>query len=160
VAAVGFYYLSSSGLLEERRAVMGTMAVVFLLWVLTGLAGRSRFVAGAGWLGLLLLYANLLEVAAKIGTSPYGVQHFYFMVPAFLSLFLAFVFGRYRVYASPVFLVLGLAALFGPDLRMLLFRVPMDLFMQIVVFLKLAVLITLFIVFHPGIKKWIGEVSQ
>ncbi|TCP53338.1 hypothetical protein EV586_10671 [Tumebacillus sp. BK434] len=160
VALIGYYYLSSSGLLGDRGKLLGTMAVVFLVWLLAGAAFRSRLVSGIGLLGLLLLYANFLEVAADIGTSSYGVQHFYFMIPAFLALFFAVVLGRYRVYVAPVFLAAGLLALFGPDLRMLVFGLNMDLFMQILVFLKLAVLITLFIVYHQGLKKWVGQVSQ
>ncbi|ASS76071.1 hypothetical protein CIG75_14645 [Tumebacillus algifaecis] len=160
VAVVGFYYLSTSQLLDDRTAVIGIMTVVFLLWVLAGAAFRSRLVAGIGALGLLLLYANFLEIVAQVDTSPYGVQHFYYMIPAFLAMFLAFVLGRFRVYVAPVFLFCGVLALFGPDLRMLVFGLSMDFFNQIIVFLKLAVLITLFIVFHPGIKKWVGQVSQ
>ncbi|ARU62047.1 hypothetical protein CBW65_14305 [Tumebacillus avium] len=160
VALVGYYYLSTDGLLADRGALSGTMAVVFLVWLLAGAVFRSRLVSGIGTLGLLLLYANFLEIVAQVGTSSYGVQHFYFMIPAFLALFFAAVLGRYRVYIAPVFLGGGLLALFGPDLRMLVFGLSMDLFMQILVFLKLAVLITLFIVYHPGIKKWVGQVSQ
>ncbi len=160
VAGVGYYYLSTGQLLGERSAVMGTMAIVFLLWVLSGGIGRSRLVAGIGTLGLVLLYATLLEDVMNIGGSSYGVQHFYYFVPAVLSLFLAAVLGRYRVYVAPVFLLFGVVVLFGPDLRTLLFGLTMDLLVQIFVFLKLAVLITLGIVFLPGLKKWSGQLSQ
>lgn len=154
VAVDGYFYLSKTGLIESRGSVIGVMSVVFLLWVLTGGIGRSRLISGIGWCGLLLMYAMLIERIADIGSGPYGVQHFYWLIPAILSLVLAYLLGRGRVYIAPVFFVLGLLSLFGPDLRLLVYGGSMDFFIQAIIFLKLAVLISVVIVFRLDLKNW------
>lgn len=159
VAASGYFYLSINGLLEDRSALIQVMSVVFFLWILTGSVGRSRLITGLGLAGELLMFATLLETVFEIGNSPYGVQHFYWLIPALAYLFFAFQLGRFRVYVAPAFLFVGLLGILGPDIRMLVFGVPMDFFIQVIIFLKLAVLVSLFIAFGAQVKKWSGHLS-
>jgi hypothetical protein len=159
VAASGYFYLSLNGLLDDRMALVQVMSVVFFIWILTGGVGRSRLLAGLGLAGELFMFATVLESIVNIGNSPYGVQHFYWLIPALCYLFMAFQLGRFRVYIAPAFLVLGLLGILGPDVRMLVFGVPMDFFIQVVIFLKLAVLVSLVIVFGSEVKKWTGHMS-
>jgi len=159
VAASGYFYLSINGLLDDRNALVQVMIVVFFLWILTGGIGRSRLIAGLGLAGELLMFATLLETVFEIGNSPYGVQHFYWLIPALAYLFFAYQLGRFRVYIAPAFLFVGLLGILGPDIRMLVFGVPMDFFIQVIIFLKLAVLVSLFIVFGARVKRWTGHLS-
>ncbi|MGZ4030599.1 MAG: hypothetical protein ACXVDJ_00340 [Tumebacillaceae bacterium] len=155
----GYFYLATNEYLSDKSAILGVMSVVCIVWLLSAALGRSRIVASMGWGGLMLVFANLLEAGFAVGEKAYGVQHFYWMIPALLSLFISYLLGRGRVYISPVFLLFGLLACFGPELRMLAFSVPMDFFVQAICFLKLAVLVSLLVVFHSDMKNWMHELS-
>jgi hypothetical protein len=155
----GYYYLYATGELSNLAALGGVMSCVFVLWIISGGIGRSRMIAGFGWGGLLLLFGGFLEQTMRIGESSYGIQHFYWLIPAFLSLFAAYLLGRGRVYIAPSFLAIGVLALFGPDLRLLAFHTSITFFVQAIIFLKLALLLSLFIVFRPDLKRWLDTMA-
>jgi hypothetical protein len=155
----GFFYLHTKDLTSDQSSVLAVMTIVCVIWLLSGGLGRSRIVASMGWGGLMLIFANVLIVGFGIGEKPYGVQHFYWMIPALISLFLSYPLGHGRVYIAPVFLFFGLLALFGPDLYLLIYSKPMDFFVQAICFMKLAVLISLSIVFRTEVKNWMRELS-
>jgi hypothetical protein len=155
----GYYFLYATDRLANPAALSSVMSCVFVLWIISGGIGRSRMITGFGWGGLLLLYGGFLEQTMRIGESPYGVQHFYWLIPTLLSLFMAYLLGRGRVYIAPSFLAIGLIALFGPDLHMLAFQEAMTFFVQAIIFLKLAVLLSLFIVFRPDFKRWLDTLA-
>jgi hypothetical protein len=155
----GYYFLWVNQLTEDTPSLLGVMAVVFFLWVFIGGIGRSRLIGSGGVAGLLLIYANLLEQSGTIGTATYSLLHLFWIFPAALLVFLSFLLGRNRVYLSPAFLFLGILAMFGPEVRMLMNATPMDLFVQGIVFLKLALLISLLIVFRLDLRRWMSQLS-
>lgn len=159
VVTSGFFYLSTNDFMSDRGAVMVVMTLTCFVWLLSGGLGRSRIVASMGWGGLMLIFAQLLIVGFGVGEKAYGVQHFYWLIPAMISLFLSYPLGHYRVYIAPVFLFFGLLALFGPDLYFLVYSKPIDFFVQAICFVKLAVLISLSIVFRSEVKHWLRELS-
>lgn len=158
VALGGFVYLNNTGEIENRSSILATMALVFLAWTISGWIGRSRMITGGGWAGVLLIFAAVLE-NANMGDVSYVNQHLYWLLPAFFSLFLAYLFGRGGVYVAPVFLFLGILALFGPDIRTVVYQVQTDFLIQGLIFMKLAVLVSLLIVYRSQIKKWTDELS-
>lgn len=155
----GFFYLSTNGLLADKQSLLNTMGLICFVWLLSGGIGRSRILAGMGWGGLLLVLANLLEYSVNIAGKSYGVQHFYWLIPALISLFLAYLLGRGRVYIAPVFLVGSLLLLFAPELMMLTYGSAIDFLIQAIVFLKLALLISVGIVFRADLKNWMRALS-
>lgn len=159
LAVDGYYLLMQSGQLQSRTAFLGVMTLVFLGWLLLGSFGKSRLIASLGLGGLLLAFATVLEEAWQVGRSPYGVQHLYWLLPSFGCLLLAYLLGKWRVYVAPVFLFIGLVALLGPELRMLALREPMELFVQGIAFLKVAVLVSLGVVYRLPLKQWMAERS-
>lgn len=159
LAADGYYFLWGSGLTEDMPSLLTVMAVVFFLWVLIGGIGRSRLIGGIGLAGLLLIYANLLEQLGDLSAVTYSVLHLYWFIPAALLVFISVLLGRNRAFLSPVFLLLGVLAMFGPEVRMLIFSTPFDLFVQGIVFLKLALLISLLIVFRLDLRRWMSQLS-
>ncbi|HEU4965501.1 MAG TPA: hypothetical protein VFV52_16875 [Bacilli bacterium] len=159
VALGGYLYLEQTGHLAIREQMLSVMALVFLIWTLSGWIGRSRLITGGGWAGLLLICATALETGSNIAATSYGVQHLYWLLPAGLSFFVSFLFGRGGVYVAPVFLLFGLLALFGPDIRNLVYQLPMDLFVQGIVFIKLALLVSLLIVYRGSLRNWHEQLS-
>ena len=155
----GYYYLYATGQMGDRLALVVVMSIVSVLWVLIGGIGRSRLIAGIGCGGLLIMFATLLEAVLEVSAPSYVVMHLYWIVPAAVALLVARLLGRGGVYIAPVFLWAGLLALFGPELRLLAFREPLDFFIQAIVFLKLAVLIALLIVYRDALKQWISQCS-
>lgn len=158
-ALSGYFYLATTGQLGDKSAILGIMALICFIWLVSGGIGRSRLIAGFGWGGLLLLFANFLQGAVDLAEKPYGVQHLYWLIPMLFSWFLSYLLGRWRVYVAPVFLFLGLIAVFGPELQMLSIGATMDFFIQAIVFVKLAVLVSLSIVFRGDLKQWVQQVS-
>ncbi|KEO83823.1 hypothetical protein [Tumebacillus flagellatus] len=159
VAVDGYYSLWANGAAEDRGALLGVMMVVFFLWVLIGGIGRTRLIGGAGLAGLLLIYFNFLEEFGHPGTASYSLLHLYWIIPFALLVLLSVALGRNRVYVAPMFLLFGVVAIFGPDARMMLYGMQTDLFVQGIVFLKLAVLITLLIVFRVDLRKWVSKLD-
>ncbi|MGB8955521.1 MAG: hypothetical protein WCC10_09110 [Tumebacillaceae bacterium] len=159
LAMDGYYYLFSTDQLGDRLALVVVMSIVSVLWVLIGGMGRSRLIAGIGCGGLLIMFATLLEEVLQMNAPSYIVLHLYWIVPAAVALLVARMLGRGGVYIAPVFLWVGLLALFGPELRLLAFREPLDFFIQAIVFLKLAVLIAMLIVYRDALKRWISNCS-
>ncbi|PWK08421.1 hypothetical protein [Tumebacillus permanentifrigoris] len=155
----GYYSLWVNGVAEDTQALLGVMTVVFFLWVLIGGIGRSRLIGSGGLAGLLLIYAKLLELSAMTSTATYNLLHLFWILPAALFVFVSFLLGRNRVYLAPVFLLFGVVAIFGPEVWMLVNSTPMDLFVQGIIFLKLALLISLLIVFRLDLRYWMSQLS-
>ncbi|MBL0388335.1 hypothetical protein JJB07_17155 [Tumebacillus sp. ITR2] len=155
----GYYSLWANGAVDDKGALLGVMAFVFFIWILIGGIGRTRLIGGAGLAGMLLIYFNLLELFGNPGAATYSLLHLYWILPFAFLVFLSVLLGRSRVYLSPMFLLFGIVAIFGPEMRMLLFTMPMDLFVQGIVFLKLAALITMLIVFRIDLRKWVSKLD-
>lgn len=94
-----------------------------------------------------------------ISTATYSLLHLFWIFPAALCVFVSFLLGRNRVYLAPAFLLFGVLALFGPEVRMLVNSTLMDLFVQGIVFLKLAMMISLLIVFRLDLRRWMSQLS-
>lgn len=157
VAVDGVYLAQILGLDDSLGWSLGVLLLVLLVWILSGVAGESRMIVGAAWLGIGVLYGAGIRYIRGVEWFQYWWNTVYWLIFAGVSVALGVFLGRNRLFVAPVWAVSGVFAFLVPDALYLLSGAKPDFLVDATAFLKMSLIVTWVIVFRDPIQNWLDS---